>query len=292
MSYLKLYTRKKSEEICIGLFLLVCLMSIEACQKIESFTDIDGPRYSGDYSTTSTGIEYDKLKIVTFNIEFSIKIDEAINELKEKEELKNTDILFLQEMSAVGSEAIARAMDYNYVYYPSSKNLDGVLYGLAILSKWPIVNDEKIVLPHGAPGNDRKRIAMSADIQIGSKTIRVYNVHFSTYIVPKAKRREQFRVVVDHLANLELTQNIDQAIIAGDFNTDKSNDISYLEDIYTDVGFVRANKDVGPTWQALSGLAKYHLDHIFIRELNLLDAGTPSSSDASDHLPIWMELGL
>lgn len=277
---------KKSIQKIILLGLSILIIS---CEKIENYTEIGTPRYAENYAPVLTaGTE--EIKLVTFNIEFAQKIEEAIEELKTSENLKNADLIFLQEMDEVGTEAIARALEYNYIYYPSNRNPNGQLFGLAILSKWPIIEDEKILLPHEKPINGRKNIAMTAEIMIGSQILRVYNIHAATFILPKSKRRDQFRTLITHLNKLEESQSIDHVLIAGDFNTDKSNDIEYLVDIYKAEGFHWASEEVGPTYQTLSGLSKFTLDHVFIRGLDLIEAGKNDQTSASDHLPIWMDI--
>lgn len=276
-------------QILSGIFLVLAAALMISCEEVENYDEVDHPRFTGNYAPNIPKSNTENLKIVTFNIEYAIKIDEAIKELSTDEDLKNADFIFFQEMDEKGSEAIAKSLEYNYVFYPSSRNTEGQLFGLSILSKWPLIKDEKISLPHATPLNNRKRIAISAEAVLGDKNIRLYNIHPATLSVPKAHRREQFEMVVKHLLKLEQKQEINHAIIAGDFNTDKSIDIKYLVDLYAKQGFTWASRDVGPTWQKFDGLAKFTLDHIFSRGLILKKAGKPSKTSASDHLPIWAE---
>ena len=260
-----------------------------SCNKIENFLEIETPRFSGSYAPDQTSVP-EELKIVSFNIEFAEKVEEAIDEIRTSENLQNADLILLQEMDEVGTELIARTFDYDYVYYPSNRNLNGQLFGLAILSKWPIVDDEKILLPHETPVNERKRIAMSAQVMIGDEPLRVYNIHASTLSVPKANRREQFRTLMYHLNDLEENEAIPRVLIAGDFNTDKDVDIDYLVDIYQAEGFDWISEDIGPTYQIFSGFATYRLDHVFTRGFDLIEAGKNAETQASDHVPVWVRL--
>ena len=267
--------------LCAGAFTF-------SCAKIENFTEIGTPRYSGSFAPTSS-TNPEEIKIVSFNIEFAMKIDEAIEELRSSENLKNADFILLQEMDEVGTDAIAQALEYNYVYYPSSRNLDDQLFGLAILSKWPLSDDEKILLPHEAI-NERRRIAISANALVGDQTVRLYNIHTATFTLPKSQRRDQFDAPIAHLNRLEETEAITHTIIAGDFNTDKSNDIDYLVNLYGSEGFIWASEEIGPTFQILSGIKSFTLDHAFTRGFDLIDAGKNQETIASDHLPIWLRL--
>ena len=88
------------------------------------------------------------IKVITYNIKLSKKIDKAAQLLAQHDDLNDADIICLQEMDPAGVKHIAHALKYNYVYYPailhprSEKD-----FGNAILSKWPIVSDQKIILP-------------------------------------------------------------------------------------------------------------------------------------------------
>ena len=269
--------------------MIICLsILVVSCEEVENFSDFETPRYSGDFAPSlSTAPE--EINVVTFNIEFAEKIEEAIEELGSSENLMSADVILLQEMDETGTEAIAKALEYNYVYYPSNRNFDGKLFGLAILSKWPIVEDEKIILPH-KPNNERQRIAISANVMTGSQSIRIYNIHTATFTLSRSKRREQFRTVITHLEELEAIQRVDHVLIAGDFNTNDSNDIDYLVEFYGAEGFLWASEEVGATYQIIGGLAKYSLDHAFIRGFDFVDAGKNTETLSSDHLPIWMKL--
>jgi len=164
-------------------------MLFSSCKKIENFTEIESPRFAGNYGPILLN-NPETIKVVSYNIEFAMKIDEAIKEIESSENLKDADIILLQEMDEVGTETIAKMLEYNYIYYPASRNHDGQLFGLSILSKWPIADDEKILLPHEAI-NERRRIAITANLLIGEQSLRVYNIHTGTFTLPKAKRRDQ-----------------------------------------------------------------------------------------------------
>ena len=269
--------------------LLALAFLLLSCNKVDNFLEIDTPRFSGNFATESTNTP-DEIKLVSFNIEFGIKLEEALEELQTSENLRDADIILLQEMDEIGTETIAQTLEYNYVYYPSNRNLNGSLFGLAILSKWPILNDEKLLLPHATPVNERKRIAMTAEIMLGDQPLRIYNIHASTLTVPKANRREQFEIPLAHLSALETDTTIQNVIVAGDFNTDKDADINYLVGLHLEEGFLWASEEVGPTFQIFSGFASFRLDHAFTRGFDIIEAGKNEETRASDHVPIWLKL--
>lgn len=50
---------------------------------------------------------------------------------------------------AEGTKSIARALDMSYIYYPAIfRHRSAKDFGNAVLSRWPIISDAKIVLPH------------------------------------------------------------------------------------------------------------------------------------------------
>ena len=65
-------------------------------------------------------------------------------------------------MHPSGAEAIAGALGMNYIYYQSSIRPGEREMGVAVLSAWPIVASEKVILPHTTRVVHRMRIAAVA----------------------------------------------------------------------------------------------------------------------------------
>ena len=87
-----------------------------------NYTNLNEPRYFSQ-NDRETPEEFDgTLKVVSYNIKFSKKIDKALDLLKGSNELKQADIIFLQEMDEIGVQKIADTLHYNYVYYPAVKH--------------------------------------------------------------------------------------------------------------------------------------------------------------------------
>ncbi len=248
---------------------------------IENYDDPDGPRWSGEYAVQSAPLG-DELQVVTFNIEFAIKIDEAIATLRDSEQLKHAQVLLLQEMDEGGTDRIAKALGYNYVYYPSSRHQDDRNYGEAVLSVWPIVRDRKLLLPHLDPINGRLRIAVLAVLDTPRGEIGVASVHSSVPTLGPEARLDQARYVRD--AALELGMPL---IVGGDFNT-SDGAVDATAAIFTEKGFDWASKGVHDTG-SFKGQYFLDLDHVFSLDLPGLAAGSVSTN-ASDHRPLWVTL--
>ena len=105
------------------IFILSVVFLFTSCEKIENFTEIGTPRFSGSYAPVLINSP-DEIDIVSFNIEFAEKIEEAILELETSENLRDADIIMLQEMDEVGTEAIAQALSYNCLLYTSPSPRD------------------------------------------------------------------------------------------------------------------------------------------------------------------------
>lgn len=259
----------------LGLALL-----LGACRTGENYLSPEGPRYSGAAAVATDrapGTE-DTIHVVSFNVEFAVNVDRAIGLLTSHPDLRGADVVLLQEMDAVGTRRIADALGLSWVYHPAIRSLrTGRDFGNAILARWPIVDDDKLILPHhGRPGRTQ-RIATAASLDLGRDTIRVYSIHFGSAVeIGDAQRRDQLRTVLDD------ADHHPRVVIGGDTNDE-------------DAGRVAVQR--GYDWPTLRGPRTTSVgrwDHVFIRGLVLADsaaAGTVlDARDASDHRPVWVRL--
>jgi len=236
-----------------------------------------GPRYAGTASTTAAPApltDTPTLRIVTFNVQYAQHIDRAIALLESSAALRDADVIALQEMDAPGTQRIAAALGMSYVYYPASvAPATGRDFGNAILSRWPIVADAKIVLPHrGVRGSER--IATAATILVGGATLRVYSVHLGTKVeIGPGARRDQVRAIVADAAPYE------RVVVGGDMNS-------------RGVGEeFRAAKFAWLTEHDSKTHLLFNWDHIFFRGVATADSAPAGvvrdTLGASDHWPVW-----
>src|SRR3954469_8524273 len=145
------------------------------CATGRNYADPDGPRYSGGRAVaTGTGSNATALRVVSFNIEYGLQMDSAIAVLAGDPALRDADVILLQEMDEKGTRRVADTLGMWYVYYPSvfRYNTHRDL-GNAILARWPIVEDRKIILPHLARIVHSQRAATAATIRVGDTLVRV-----------------------------------------------------------------------------------------------------------------------
>ncbi len=269
------------------LFLLavvVISVLLQSCASVVNFMDPNGPEYRGFYASIQNASD-DDIKVVSYNIAWAKEIDAAIDELTSLSALKDADLLLLQEMDVTAADRIARAVSMNYVYYPGCiHNMNDKDIGNAILSRWPISDEKKIIFPHKQSWNDRIRTATVATVHIAERRVRVYNVHTATVLMSEANQLDQLESVVD-----DMSGDYDKIIVGGDFNTARPGSVQRAERLFEEAGFVYATDDVGYTARAF-GLFRVTLDHIFTRGMNVLDCGVAREAKASDHLPLWTRL--
>lgn len=231
------------------------------------------------------------LKVVSFNIEFSRAIQEAITELKNQPNLAQADIILLQEMHEEGTQKIAHELGYNYVYYPFNYDEDHQQnFGNAILSKFPLENEQKIILPHAKMSNKRKRMVTLATIEVNGKNILLCSVHLDTILLRRSKRLDQSKFLTELVTRYKKENQIEYAIVGGDFNTLLKNYRKKVINHYKEIDFDWMTEKVGPTGSEVNGWLKPANDHIFTDGFELIAAGKYAETTASDHYPIWVEM--
>ena len=255
---------------------LLLAAALSACQWPHDYVDPGSPRFHGaPPAHLMRDSARDTLRIVSFNIQFAMRIERALQVLLEEPELRDADILLLQEMDAPGTRYIARRLGMWYVYYPASRHLrHGRDFGNAVLSRWPIVADGKIVLPHKGRLYGTRRTATAATIRIGNDSLRVYSAHLGTHAnISPRQRREQLQAVLADAAPFA------KVVIGGDMNDARIAETAQAQ------GYAWPTEH-GPRTAAIG-----RLDHIIVRGLSIPETGASGTvldvRGASDHRPVW-----
>lgn len=261
----------------LGVLLLVAVMQLFAARNYLGQND---PFYSGDFAAGIPEPVGD-LTVLSYNISYGRAIDQAIAEIRSFDPQHSPDILLLQEMEEVGTEQMARELQMNYVYFPATVEPKyGRNFGNAVLSRWPIVDAQKILLPHISLSDRMKRIATRATIRVHEAEIVAYSIHTEpVFILPKFKQEQCFAVLDDDGAKAGCV------VVGGDFNAFTEAYAEKLEMRYRQAGFVRASKGSGPTFVRFG--IQMSTDQIFAKGFNVRAAGKIPGAKASDHLPVW-----
>ena len=269
------------------LILLISTITLNGCtmqRYLHNYTHLNKPRYASLNFSPKRNYQKENIKVLSYNIKYAKKIDKAINILKKYEKLKDADIILLQEMDKKGVEKISSELKYNYIYYPAVIHpIHGKDFGNAVLSRWPIISDQKIILPHF--NSNKQRIAVGATIDIDGKRIMAFSLHLGIFVKP-----DQRKVIMDGVIST-IPDEIKHCVIGGDFNTFTKKDRKNIRDAFLIANFKSATKDLGWTnrnWSLLN--RKNILDHIYIRGMETIETGKIEDRSASDHLPIWTKL--
>ena len=273
----------------------VALVALISCAAPLNYTRMDGPRYTGCGDDTrfnwsprtgnlgeeavrwpETPSDSSELRVASFNIQFSKRIDEAIALIGGTPALSGADILLLQEMDERGVRRIASEFGYCWVYYPATVHpRTRRRFGNAILSRFPFVEDHKVLLPHLGQFGKTLRIAVGATVDVHGIPVRVYSLHLATLMeLGPERRRDQARAVVEDAAGFR-----GPVLVGGDFNEYD------LGEVFTEAGYDWMTRDIGRTTDLAA------LDHFFVRDLTAAPGSAvgkvPDEVGASDHLPIW-----
>jgi endonuclease/exonuclease/phosphatase family metal-dependent hydrolase len=255
-----------------GVLLLIWTV---ACHTGRNYTNPAEPRYAGGPPHPVPPGPVTRIKVVSFNVEFSQHIDSAIALLQNEPALHGADIVLLQEMNERPARRIADALGLWFVYYPAIYHYrTHQLFGNAVLSQWPIVDDRKIILPHRSRFVGTQRTATAATISLGFRMVRVYSTHLGTMSdIGAGARREQLRAIMADAVRYQLV------IIGGDMND------AEVGKVAREAGYAWPTEH-GPPTSALG-----RLDHIFLKGLSRPDSAASGAvvdvGKTSDHLPVW-----
>jgi endonuclease/exonuclease/phosphatase family metal-dependent hydrolase len=251
----------------------LALTVIAGCRTQANYVGREGPRYMG--APPRALLERDTLRVVSFNIEFSLQVEKAVAVLTADTALRHADVVLLQEMDEAGTKRVAAALAMGYVYYPATFHLKHKRdVGNAILSRFPIVEDAKIILPHVARNGGMHRITTAATLRVGNALVRVYSAHLGTIAnIGPEQRRDQLRAVLADAERYSLV------ILGGDMN---------------DPGVARVAEERGYAWPTEEGPRTTvigRFDHILFKGFTIPKAAAAGTvldvRGASDHRAVW-----
>jgi endonuclease/exonuclease/phosphatase family metal-dependent hydrolase len=227
------------------------------------------------------------IRVMNYNLHNGFNTGGALNidALAGVLEAQQPDIIMLQEVSrgwvVNGSldafNWLARRLKYPYAYFTPSSD---ALWGMAILSRYPIVHAEDHPMPpRSLP---LKRSFTYAQIDTGqTQPLHVINAHYHHLEKDSAIRMAQTQTVLDFLAGRDLTQ----FILTGDLNAtpDASEIMGLYQRDFVDV-VTHAGLTPGYTYPAAGPTRR--LDYILISpDLAATNVVIPSAA-TSDHLGI------
>lgn len=242
-------------------------------------------------SRSVSGVRKDNnsLKLMSYNVHHcnppsrpGVIDADAIAAVIKKE---NPDIVVLQEIdvntrrSGKINQAALLAMKAGYpsFFFARAIDYDGGQYGVAILSKYTLVNTQVHRLPTDAKAGGEPRVLATATVTLpGDKVLRIGCTHLDAENDP-ASRLLQIREI-NRLAS-EITTPF---LIAGDFNATEGSPVINL----LDEKFVRTCQQCKPTFpdsdaRAIDFIAYRLPEHFSVREHRVIP-----ETYASDHFPV------
>lgn len=239
-------------------------------------------------------------RIASFNVYMPASVEELetrYEALKAERDLDAVDVWLLQELETVGGGNVNAAqwlgdrMGLYWAFAPTRPTGDGDQHGLAILSRYPIRDLERLWLPRfDLAWHSRDRAALAATIAFPFGDVRVYNVHLDTKL-NFDERAVQLEPVLRQASLFPAT------IVGGDFNTNGfvwiarafpfgfDRQAHRLDALMAAHGFETPLAESGGT--ATLGL---RLDAIYVRGMATLSAAVHPRLGESDHSPVSVVL--
>ena len=288
----KVFKNKMPFEV-IGLFFALLFIETATAVDLGSAYPSTGPFFSANYSTSKPTQTIKSLKVVSFNVMFSKDPDALIKDLSAIPEINDADIILLQEVTGSlggkenAADTIAKKLGYNYVFSPGMI-FGGEDYGNAILSRYPLFDFKKIVLPTTQSPMDRTvRAPIMASVDLNGTFLKVVNTHLSVWFSDSTgkdvKRSEQMKTM---LTDFKLSE-YPNVLIGGDLNTHRQKGEDIIKNILKGEQYQDAHPVKGWTFRTF----RTHLDHIFIKGIfEPGENGNSTESRSSDHIPIWAKI--
>lgn len=217
------------------------------------------------------------LRLATWNLELCRRLDGACRIIAGNPHLAGADILALQEADEEAVERIA-GDDFAYAYYPSAQHpTTRRNFGPAILSRWPILEHHKVLLPYEGRTRALLRVATCATIQVGAMAVRCYSIHLGTLWEMTPSHQDAQARAIAHDAE----HGKGPVLIIGDLNRRGAGEV------FVRHGYQWVTRDLGRTHLFWS------FDHVFAKGLGPSRTRYEAVSEglkASDHKAVWAEM--
>jgi endonuclease/exonuclease/phosphatase family metal-dependent hydrolase len=273
------------------LFLAILFISTQSRVRVAAPPCADYPLQVGKSSHVSKSTE-PGLTVVSLNMAKEERSKRIFQDLKESSLFKTADVWLLQEATGAAPE-VARELGLHYAYAPAERVDHDTMSGLAILSRYPIDDSHRVLLPHyKLLFNTSCRIALSARVRGPAGPVRVLNAHLDTRITQEQRLQQ-----AGALFNLERDRV--PIVIGGDFNTSNirwigsllpipgQNHAGAMRKLFEGHGFTSPFDGRDKTFKLL-GLP-LQLDWIFTKRLKTVASGT-ENIPFSDHNAVWADL--
>lgn len=225
------------------------------------------------------------LRVVSYNIRHGRGMDGEVNLERTAAVLRELtpDVVALQEVDnqvtrsgGTDQAAVLGGLLGMEHAFGSFMDYQGGQYGMAILSRHPIVRVDPVTLPEG----NEPRVALAVELEMpGGRRIMVVSVHFD-WVADDGLRFAQAEHLAGYLDALEVPY-----LLVGDFNDEPS---SRTLGLFRSRA-IEAAKPAGAGFTFPSGEPEKEIDYLFAAPAAAWDVGTATviaEREASDHRPV------
>ncbi|MDS1033077.1 endonuclease/exonuclease/phosphatase family protein [Porphyromonadaceae sp. NP-X] len=226
-----------------------------------------------------------QLKVMTYNIRFGelATLSEISSFIKNEE----PDLVALQEcdwkvnreraLHQKGKAYINEIAYYTELFglYGKAINYKGGYYGVGLLSKYPIIKSERILLPNPEHGKEQ-RVLLIAEIELPNDKLLTF---ICTHLEVSSSKT---RLAQIKFINEEIKKIKTPILLAGDFNTTP-------HDIEIKNGFVKWNDLTDTTYTFSTKQPTIKIDYIYgypYQNFKLVSTNVYQDCKLSDHFPV------
>lgn len=243
------------------------------------------------WSQASGKTDVNQIRVVTYNMRHGLGTDNRVDLTRVGQVLQRLtpDIVALQEVDnratrsgGVDQAAVLGQQLGLHHTFGSFMEFQGGQYGMAILSRYPILKSTALKLPEG----NEPRVALAAEVQLADGTeLLVVNVHFDWV------RDDRFRWAQAEAVKLHLETWPTPYVLLGDFNDlPESRTLKMLGQ-----GLQEAAKPANDRFTFSSTAPEIEIDYIFAGPANrwaIDGVEVIQERTASDHRPVVANLKL
>jgi len=244
--------------------------------------------------------------------------DKNLNKVKKLFDVLQADFIALQEidynsarsyhinqqdeLSSIGYPYAAQAINWDetyvpFPYWPPSVHFGSVLSGQSILSKYPIIGHDRVVLERVADAPFYRdalyldRLAQVVQVKVDTTYVVLINVHLEAF--DQTTRKGQLETVLELF---DQYKDEYPTILLGDFNSQARDPNAAIQQLINrpDIGNAAFDDTaISNTYSAADPFKR--IDYIFFtkKHIELIDSAVINEfGDASDHLPILMRFRL
>jgi endonuclease/exonuclease/phosphatase family metal-dependent hydrolase len=295
--------------ILLALGLLGVLAWIVSKNGAMNLRDPRGPLFEGSLPTPSpvpTTVSgrpaRETFTVSSFNIHFGYEAD-VIGTTLRANEMADVDIVLLQECNERAARVVAADLGMAFAYYPAAVHPHSRdFFGVAVLSRWPIVAHRKILLPDKSVIDGARKAAMAAVVTVDGVPIRVVNIHLQSGMMPggfKSQLKSLMECAVEDDCHNDKSPSTLPAtratVVGGDFNTWIG---SLREPLFErmkkyDLAPVAGIRGTFSKSQAANPASKHTFDYFFATTDIIVGEGRVGTDrTGSDHYPIAAEFKL